>query len=159
MKQERLWPKVAAVFAVTLAGYLTVYHFIESRRTKHSPWNVSFESDPRGDVTLAIIQQSLNLGPVELHLLGASTNGVLARTNLVFDTPRPFPHPTPVGECVFADLTFLPGTVALRIGGSDIQMLSRILTVGTNEISWKNANGLVIVSNSVLRPRDQAFDK
>ena len=45
----------------------------------------------------------------------------------------------PAGRCLFEDLTFLPGTVALNVGGTGVQMLPRTLTVGTNEFPWRQA--------------------
>ncbi|MEY4387732.1 MAG: hypothetical protein RLY20_3015 [Verrucomicrobiota bacterium] len=149
MNQDRLWPKLAAVFVVTLAGYLAVYHFIESQRTRHSPWNVSFAADQQGDVTLEIREQSLQLGPVQIRLPAAAKNGIVLKTNVLFDSPQPFPYPTPIGECVFADLTFLPGTVVLKVGATDIQMLPKSLTIGTNALPWSGTRSLVVVSNVI----------
>ena len=139
MKPDRLSRHLLIGFVIALALYATLFRFIESRRTAQSPWVVWFEVDATGHTKLEISQQSLGLGPVEIRFVAATTNAVLARTQVVFKNPRPVPRPMPAGRCLFEDLTFLPGTVALNVAGTGLQMLPRALTIGTNEFSWRNA--------------------
>ena len=137
MKRDRLSRHLLIGFLIALGLYVTFFWFIEGRRTAQTPWTVSFEVDATGHAKLGISQKSLGLGPVEIRIANDTTNAPLPRTEVVFQKPKPVPRPAPVGRCLFEDLTFLPGTVALNVAGVDIQMLPRALTIGTNEFSWK----------------------
>ena len=137
MKRDRLSRHLLIGFLLAICLYVTFFWFIEGRRTAQTPWVVLYEVDAAGHVKLRVAQKSLGLGPVEIRIATATTNAPLPRTEAVFQRPKPVPHPAPVGRCMFEDLTFLPGTVALNVAGTDIQMLPRALTIGTNEFSWK----------------------
>ena len=136
MNRERLPRQLLLLFLVTLAIYATGFWFIESRRTAQSPWIVSYEVNATGHVTLEVRQQSLALGPVEIRFAAATTNAPLPKIQVTCNDPKPVPRPAPIGQCMFEDLTFLPGTVALKICSVDIQLLPRALSIGTNEFSW-----------------------
>jgi hypothetical protein len=147
---DNLIRSLVVVFLVTLAGYFAFFYLIENRRTVHSPWLLSMEAGADGTLRLVARQETMKLGPVEIVLPGAAAGG-LARTNLIFATPQPFPRPAPRGDIKFEDLTFLPGTVAMRIQGTDLQVLPRSLTVGTNEILWPDVRLVEVISNRVVR--------
>lgn len=151
MKPDRLSRHLLIGFAIALGLYATFFWFIESRRTAQSPWIVWFEVDASGHARLEISQQSLGLGPVEVRLTTATTNSMLARTQVVFKTPKPVPRPMPAGRCLFEDLTFLPGTVALNVAGTDVQMLPRALTIGTNELPWRQARIIEVQPDGSIR--------
>jgi hypothetical protein len=140
MKRNRLSYILLTAFVLALALYATAYWLIESRRTRHTPWEVNYLVNASGQATLAIRQQSLGLGPVRIRFASASPMAPGTETNLVFSEPRPVPYDLPFGRCVFADLTFLPGTVVLNLNGTDIQMLPRALTIATNEFAWSTTH-------------------
>jgi len=144
MKRDRLWRHLLIGFVIALALYVSLFYFIEHRRTAQTPWLVSYEVDTTGHAKLEISQQSLGLGPVEIRFLSPTTNGALARIQVEFRNPTPVPRPMPVGRCLFEDLTFLPGTVALDISSTGIQMLPRALTIGTNEFSWQKTRTIEV---------------
>ena len=144
MKRDRLARHLLIGFVIAIGLYVTLFWFIEKRRAAQSPWTVWFEVDATGHAKLEISQQSLGLGPVEIRFAAATTNATLARTQVEFRTPKPVPRPMPAGRCLFEDLTFLPGTVALHVAGTDLQMLPRALTIGTNEFSWPQARIIVV---------------
>jgi len=152
MKRDPLWRHLLIGFGIALVLYVTLYWLIERRRVAHSPWVVAYEVDASGHAKLEISQRSLGLGPVEVRFNTAATNSALTRTQVVFDTPKSVPRPMPVGRSVFEDLTFFPGTVVLDVAGTDIQMLPRALTIGTNEFSWQPARTIEVQPGGTIRP-------
>lgn len=137
MKSDRLSSHLLIGFGFALALYISLYWLIEHRRVVNTPWLVSYEVDAGGHATLEIEQKSLRYGPVKIRFTEGVTNAALPRAQVEFRNPLPTPRPMPVGQSVFEDLTFLPGTVVLNIGSNNIQMLPRALTIGTNEFPWQ----------------------
>ena len=144
MKPDRLSRHLLISFGIATVLYVTLYWFIEHRRVAQTPWMVSYEVDASGHAKLEISQQSLGLGPVEIRFSAATTNAALPRTQVIFRYPNPVPRAMPLGRCIFEDLTFLPGTVALNLADTDIQMLPRALTIGTNEFSWRRVRNIEV---------------
>jgi hypothetical protein len=136
MNRDRLSRHLLAGFLLALFLYIAAFWLIESRRTAKAPWTVSFEANPAGQAQLQISQGTSGLGPVEIRFTVPPTNPPLRRREVVFRDPKPVPFDLPMGRCKFQDLTFLPGTVAINVCGTDIQLLPRMLTVGTNEFEW-----------------------
>jgi len=151
MKQDKLGRHLLISFVLALGLYVGLFWLIESRRTAQTPWTVWFETNTDGRIKLEISQQSLGLGPVEIRFDTLSTNRSLARTQVEFRTPKEVPHTLPTGDCLFEDLTFLPGTVAIRVGAIDVQMLPRALTVGTNEFAWEHVHVIQVQTNGNCR--------
>jgi hypothetical protein len=127
------------VFLVVLFFYVTVFTIIEHRRVTNGPWEVTFTTN-----AIAINQPRLGLTNIQITLdapaLAAATN---LPTTLLFELNTPTPYAVPGGQCVFLDLLYHPGTVALAIDGHQIQLMPRTLTVDHREIAWSN--------NSVLK--------
>ena len=151
MKPDRLSRHLLIGFVIALGIYITFFWFIEGRRAAQTPWIVWYEVDANGRAKLEISQKTLGLGPVEIRFAAATTNNTLARTQVTFLNPKPVPRSMPVGRCLFEDLTFLPGTVALNIANTDIQMLPRALTMGTNEFSWQKARIIEVQPDGSVR--------
>jgi hypothetical protein len=147
MNREHLPRQLLIVFLVTFAVYAAGFWFIEGRRKAQSPWIVSYKINATGHTTLEIHQQSLALGPVEIRFASATTNALMEKTQITYNDPKPVPRPAPIGQCMFEDLTFLPGTVALKIHNQHIQMLPRTLSIGTNEFLWGRARIIRILDN------------
>lgn len=147
MNREHLPRQLLFIFLITLAVYAAGFWLIESRRKAESPWNVSYEVDAAGHASLKIRQESLALGPVEIRFASAPTNLPMPATRIIYNDPKPVPRPAPIGQCMFEDLTFLPGTVALKVCGTDIQMLPRALSIGTNDFSWTRARIIRVREN------------
>ena len=154
MKPDRLARHLLISFVIALGLYAALFWFIEHRRAAQTPWTVWFETDANGQVRLEINQQSLGLGPVQIRFSAVTTNTPLARTQVEFRTPKSVPRPLPTGHCLFEDLTFLPGTVALKVAGTDLQMLPRALTIGTNEFSWRQRRSIEVQSDGTCRLSD-----
>src|SRR5580765_4452194 len=102
-------------FVIALLGYMLVYHFIENRRTRKGPWQVTFTNSPGGTPAIVINQAALNISDVQIQFQGGITNHQLLITNnqspitLHFHKPKPVPYDVPFGKCVFMDTTFQPG--------------------------------------------------
>jgi len=143
MNRERFSRHLLAAFLLSLALYVVSYWLIESRRVADTPWLVSFQTDPSGRPELEIRQESMHLGPVRIRIDHTNPAPSVQRQEVVFDQPKAVPFAVPLGQCIFQDPTFLPGTVVLEISGVKIQMLPRALTVGTNEFRWSTNNLLV----------------
>jgi hypothetical protein len=154
MHRDRLSRHLLTAFLLALGLYAAGYWLIEGRRATHTPWQVSIEEDDSGQARVEIRQQSLGLGPVEIRFATPPSNPAVMHTNMIFTTPKAVPFPLPVGQCVFADLTFLPGTVVLHMGGADIQMLPRVLTIGTNEFPWQQTRVIEIEPDGTPRRVD-----
>lgn len=151
MNRDRLSRHLLIAFLFALILYAVGFWLIEARRVRHTPWQVAIAVDPSGCAKLEICQKSLGLGPVEIRLGTAAASPPHARTNILFKEPQPVPFNVPAGRCVFTDLTFLPGTVALNMCGTDIQMLPRALTIGTNEFSWRQTRIIEIQPDGTPR--------
>jgi len=151
MKSDRLARHLLAAFLLALGLYIFSYWFIESRRVADGPWRVTFQTNASGQTELIVRQDSLGLGPVHIRIEIASPNPPSTPHELVFDTARPVPFEVPGGQCLFQDPTFLPGTVALEISGIQLQMLPRVLTIGTNEFPWKPDVTIVVDAAGVPR--------
>jgi len=140
MQSDRLSRHLLVAFALAVILYVTGYWLIESRRTRHTPWQVRFTAETNThSLLLTVTQHSLKLGPTQIRIPFSATHPLPASAEFCFDQIRPVPFPVPGGQCVFQDATFLPGSVALEIAGVPVQLLPRILTVGTNEHSWAQA--------------------
>lgn len=133
---DKLWRHLLTAFLIAVAVYAAAFFLIEKRRVVHTPWVVSYETAATGETIVEVRQESRGLGPATIKIPSPAPVTPLTRTNVVFGNPQPVPRAMPVGTCVFEDLTFLPGTVVLRVHGVEIQMLPRALTVNTNEFSW-----------------------
>ena len=151
MNRDRLSRHLLITFLAALVLYIVGYWFIESRRTVDAPWQAAFTVDADHRLTLEISEQSLNLGPVVLQFAAPVTNGPMPRTEVAFNQPRPVPFAVPVGQCIFQDTTFLPGTVVLHVGGVDIQMLPRALTIVCNEFPWHGTQAIEVQADGSSR--------
>lgn len=149
MKQDSLGRHLLIGFGLAVGLYVAAFWLIEHRRTAQTPWTVWFETDTNGQLRLEISQKSLGLGPVEIRFGESNTKNSLVRTCVEFQSPKPVPRPLPAGDCLFEDLTFLPGTVALKVGSTSIQMLPRALTIGTNEFSWRKVRLVEVQSDGI----------
>jgi hypothetical protein len=144
MNSDRLSRHLLIAFLLSLALYVAGYWFIEGRRVADTPWVVEFQSGSEGQAEIEIRQDSLGRGPVRIRIETTNIIPAVARQEVIFNTPRPVPFAVPLGQCIFQDTTFLPGTVVLEISGVTIQMLPRALTIGTNEFTW-TTNSLIVV--------------
>src|SRR4051812_19944939 len=135
-------------FVIALALYIIAYSWIEHRRYRKGPWEVTF-TNSAGSPALIINQPALGLTNITLifqERTNTSTStassswntGSHQATPLNFRAPRQTPFDVPFGQCVFEDLTFLPGTVTFQIFGHEIELLPRTLVIDQKEHPWKS---------------------
>jgi hypothetical protein len=138
MKPPSLAKHLLIAFLLALVVYAGVYALIDSRRARNGPWQVTFSQGDLGVPAILIHQPRLGITNVQLRFVGESiplTNA--ASATVLFSEPKPVPFTVPFGECVFMDTTFLPGTVALRLFGHEIELLPRVLIIDHERHGWQ----------------------
>jgi hypothetical protein len=131
-------------FAIAAILYLSFYPWIQNRRTHNGPWSVQFRIETNVP-TLVINEPRLSISNVKITFPGQSAP--VADSALIFDQPQEPPFDVPFGQCIFEDLTFLPGTVVFKIYGHEIQLLPRVLTIDKKEYPWQSDTTLPLPPN------------
>src|SRR5580765_1318196 len=92
-------------FCVAVAIYTVAYAWIEHRRHRKGPWQVTFGADANGIPQMIINQPKLGLTnfPITFASEKLSLSSRPAE-RIIFDKPRPVPFEVPYGTCIFADL-------------------------------------------------------
>jgi hypothetical protein len=135
-------------FAIALILYVIAYTFIENRRTRNGPWQVSFLQESAGPPTLVIDEPKLNIANVRITFPNKSS----MQTNAIwlFSKPKPVPFDVPFGSCIFEDTTFQPGTVVFNLFGHEIQLIPRTLTIDGKEHPWQSGSTLTLTNRGRL---------
>jgi hypothetical protein len=123
-------------FLIAVGIYILFYQFIEHRRNRKGPWEVTFTNSPSGDPQMIVNQPSLAIKNVHLTFAGTSAKPLNPGITLRFDTPRPVPYDLPFGKCIFMDTTFLPGTATFQLFNHEIEFLPRTMIVDHEEHTW-----------------------
>ena len=155
MKRDNPAKHFIVAFVIALLGYVLVYHFIENRRTRKGPWQVTFTNTPAGVPAIVVNQPALSISNVQIQF----PSGVAARNqssitdygspvtnHFIFNQPKPVPFDVPFGKCVFMDTTFQPGTVTFQLFGHEIELLPRTLVLDRQEHGWQS--GEIIALNA-----------
>jgi hypothetical protein len=149
MKSDNLLRHLAIPLGIAVLVYVAFYTFIEHRRTRNGPWQVTFTNNASGTPLLLINEPKLALTNLQITFPGEtnlnSTNAVL-----VLDTPKPVPYDIPFGKCVFMDTTFLPGTIVFDLFGHEIQLIPRVLTIDKKEIPWQSGTTIEVPKTNSL---------
>ncbi len=142
MKRGGISKAILLVGLVSVIGYFPLFHWIERQRTIKGPWTVDF-ADAGGKASLVINQPKLGITNITLVVpsITAGTNG---GRRIEFSVASPVPYQIPYGRCVFQDTIFLPGTIVVEIGGHEIQLLPRVLTIDKQERAWRNGEQIEI---------------
>lgn len=145
MNQEHFGRKVLCVGAVAAAAYFALFAWIEHGRNRRGPWEVTFTRHTNGLPCLEISQPALGVHDVRIVFPeGAVSNVPALPVKRVFGEARGTPFDLPFGRCVFLDTISLPGTVAIEVGGRQVQLMPRTLTVEGREFPWRNAETLCL---------------
>jgi hypothetical protein len=129
---------VAAVLAVVF--YIAAFWGIEHWRAAEGPWEITFLSDGAGRPSLDISQPALKIS----ERLSFPDEKV-ARLNLAERVNfRDSVTNLPFGELLQQDPLHLPGTIAMRLFGRQVQVLPRTLIVDKTEHPWQ-AGGEIVV--------------
>lgn len=136
MDSSRFLKRAALVFLVALAGYFLLFNWIEHRRVARGPWQVEFSAS--GSERKLVIQQA-NLGITNVSIVLTDQPSATNFTQRVaFTRPQNVPYPLPFGRCVFQDILFQPGTVVIEVGGHELQLMPRMLTIDRVERPWRS---------------------
>lgn len=130
-------------FVIALVGYIIVYHFIEHRRTRKGPWQVTFTNTPSGNAEIIINQASLDISNVQIQFTNSTLTNFSAMTYW-FSQPKRVPYEVSFGRCVFMDTTFLPGTITFQLYGHEIELLPRVLILDRQEHKWVSGESVVL---------------
>lgn len=136
-KPSSAWKHFAAAFGIALLGYIVVFTWIENRRVRNGPWEVTFQNSA-GELELVINQHSEAIRDVRIRFAGAPLGTNLSQT-IQFTAGRKVPFDVPFGRCVFLDPLFLPGKVVLEIAGHEIQFMPRALLINGTDHPWSSA--------------------
>jgi len=137
-KSPGAWKHFVAAFFLALILYIVGFNWIENRRVKSGPWNVTFHN-VAGQLELVILQDSLAIRDVRLRFTNASLSTNLVES-ILFTAGRKVPFDVPFGRCVFLDPLFLPGKAVLEIAGHEIQIMPRVLMLDGVEHPWRGSN-------------------
>lgn len=124
---------VVLLFLAVLAAYAGLFHFIESRRQSHGPWEVEFQNPDGGSPALLVSQPHLNLHNAKIMLHGERITN--APGTVRFDRVK---LPIPFGKVIYEDLTFLPGVVTFDLLGHEVELLPRALVANKKLIPWQS---------------------
>jgi hypothetical protein len=136
MKSDNLLRHLAIPLGIAVLIYAIFYTFIEHRRTRNGPWQVTLTNNASKTPSLIINEPKLAITNLQITFPG-ETNSNSTNAMLVLDTPKPVPYDIPFGKCVFMDTTFLPGTIVFDLFGHEIQLIPRVLTIDKKEIPWQ----------------------
>ena len=146
-----LWKQVLFVFIITLLSYVVVFNWIEYRRRKNGPWQVTF-TEEAGVPAMVVNQPALGLANITLIFSGEPLQTNLPQT-ITFEHGRPAPFDLPFGKCIFIDAVFLPGTASCEVFNHEIQLLPRALTIDRIERPWQSSEKILLTNRpSVTLP-------
>ena len=135
-------------FVIAVVLYAIAYNFIENRRTRRGPWEITF-ANAAGTPELVINQPKLPVTHCIITFLDEKT--AVTNLTLAFAQPKPVPFDVPFGQCVFEDTTFQPGTVVLNLFGHEIQLMPRTLTIDRKEFAWQSGGKFAVSKSGISR--------
>jgi hypothetical protein len=136
-------------FVIALVLYAVAYSMIEHQRTKKGPWQVIFTNDISGIPAIIINEPKLGISNVKITF--PNEQAPATNSTVIFDPPRQVPFDVPLGQCLFLDTTFQPGTVVLNLFGHEIQMIPRILTIDKHEYPWQSELTIPLTNGPILK--------
>lgn len=145
MKSGILKP-VAIAFVAAVVLYAISYTWIEHRRNRLGPWEVTFTRDTAGSPVLIINQPALQITNVQISFANQAVPATNFPQIIRFDQPRKVPFEIPLGKCIFMDTTFLPGTIVFSIFGHEIQLIPRVLTIDGTQIAWQSNTNVALAA-------------
>jgi hypothetical protein len=157
MKRDNPAKHFIIAFIIALAGYVLFYHFIENRRTRKGPWQVTFTNSPAGVPAIVVNQPALSISNVQIHfpsgIVASSQSSITnyqspVTNHLVFNRPRPVPYDVPFGKCIFMDTTFQPGTLTFQLFGHEIELLPRTLILDRQEHGWQSGEIIALTAQT-----------
>lgn len=126
---------VLLAFGMALVLYLGTFSFIEHMRQRKGGWQVDFGIDPSGVPRVIVNQAALGITNVQFRFPGETAASNNLPQTVVFD--RPITN-APMGQVMFIDSTFLPGTLTFDFFGHEVELIPRVLVVNKREVPWKS---------------------
>lgn len=153
---DNLFKHAGIAFLIAVLVYVVSYSWIEARRHRQGPWQLSFSTNGAGNPLIQINQSKLGLTNVEMVFDGEKLSPTDELTNtVIFARPRPVPFKIAFAECVFMDTTFLPGSLTFRAYGHEFEMLPRFLMLDHEPHPWKSGERIAL-SPLPLNPTNSA---
>jgi len=150
MKPDGPMKHFIIAFLLAAACYALFYPTIERRRVRKGPWEVTFTNSSEGSPVILINQPALAITNVQISFPEQPALPPVSLTNLVFSQPRPVPYKLPLGQCVFMDTTFLPGTLTFQLLGHEIELLPRVLVIDRQERPWLSESTITLHAENAL---------
>jgi hypothetical protein len=125
---------LALLFSAVVLLYVAVFYGLEHARQRKGPWDVAFLTNAQGSPVIVVSQPRLGLSDLTIVFHGENASNTTGR--VLFDRVR---RPTPFGNVIYEDLTFLPGVVTFDLFGHEIELLPRTLIANKNQIRWQSA--------------------
>lgn len=149
MKPEHFVRRLLLVGAVALLLYVVLFAGIEHQRNRRGPWEVVFTRTTNDLPCLEIHQPRLGVRGVRIVFPADAANpAATLPAREVFREARPTPFDLPLGRCVFLDTISLPGTVAIELGGHQVQLMPRVLTVDGEERTWRSGETIAVAAKN-----------
>jgi hypothetical protein len=133
MRSDGLLKHLAICAAIAVVFYVTVFGWIEHRRTAKGPWEAAFRADATGTPSILISQTNLHISETLLFAGQTVQPAPFSRTIVFGQTPD-----LPFGQLLYEDPTFLPGTVTMRLFGHTVELLPRVLSIDKKEYPWQS---------------------
>jgi hypothetical protein len=155
MDSAALLKRIGVLFLIVLALYLAAFFGLEGLRRRNAPWEVTFTTNATGTAAVHIRQPNLNIRDFTLLFPEESPPPGPTGQRLRFAEPQTWPFAIPYGQCIFEDLTFLPGTVTLQVFGHEVELLPRTLIVDRREQSWTSGSPLSLWATNKVPPKQE----
>jgi hypothetical protein len=139
MRPDGILKHFAAALVIAVVFYFVTFTWIERRRAGSGPWEITFRADAGGTPSLSIAETNLNILQI-IRFPRERTTPNLSKT-ITFRSLSP---DLPFGEMLYQDPTFLPGTVAMRLFGHQVQLLPRVLTIDRKEYPWHSGREIEV---------------
>ena len=138
---------------IALVVYAISFKWIEGRRTRNGPWEITFTAGISNPPTLTINQTNLQIQNVKITF--PNQQSPATNITLSFEMAQQVPFDIPFGRCSFMDTTFLPGTRVFELYGHEIQLIPRVLTIDRKELPWISGTTIALTNAGILTSTNQ----
>jgi hypothetical protein len=142
MSRGKIAFQVVLLFIACVVGYALVFRWVENRRVSKGPWVVTF-ADDAGHPMLEVNHAALKIEHIRVVFVDASPTTNATQT-IEFSQAREVPFDLPFGQCIFQDALYLPGTVAMKAFGHEIQLIPRVLIINGKEQPWRSGETIEV---------------
>ncbi len=137
---------VMIIGIVSLVFYVAFFAWMQHRRYRHGPWEVTFTQVDHAPALL-INHPKFGITNVSILFPGGGLTTNLPQT-IRFQHGQVAPLDLPFGKCVFLDTLFLPGTAACEMFGHQIQLMPRTLTIDHVARPWAAGEKILLTNRN-----------